>query len=114
RLPARERQGGGGAPPDRPRWRLGAGGNARRGGDVRAAVAAVALPTPVGRGRPRGRARLPHPRRASPAAATRWARPRGPPPPPEPVLGARRRVGRPAAGPLRPERDGGRCGPAHA
>ena len=130
-LPARDRQGGGGAAPDRPTWRLGAGGNARRGGDVRAAVAAVALPTPVGRDRPPGRAGLPDPCRAG-RTATAPARLRGPAGPsgrrpattrgrcwpgagaPGPVLGARRRADRPAAGHLRPKRDGGRSGPAHA
>ena len=130
-LPACDRQGGGGAPPDRRRWRLGAGGNARRGGDVRAAVAAVALAAPVGRGRPPGCAGLPDPCRAGRAAAApAWLRgaagPSGRRPAttcgrcwpgacaPGPVLGARRRADRPAAGHLRPERDGGRSGRAHA
>ena len=102
-----------------------------RGGDVRAAVAAVAVPAPVGRGRPRGRAGLPDPRRAGRAAAAP-AGVRGPAGPsgrrpaatcgrrspgagaPGPVLGARRRAARPAAGHLRSRRDGGRGGPAHA
>ena len=130
-LPACDRQGGGRAQADRPTWRLGAGGDARRRGDVRAAVAAVAIPTPVARGRPPGRAGLPDPLRAgraaaAPAGVRGAAGPSGRRPAatcgrcwpaagaPGPVLGARRGADRPAAGHLRPERDGSRSGTTHA